>query len=508
LNTWAWTYDPRAAKMARKTKVEGELPPSSIAHGPLDLFPKQEDLVDFVEECLREAEDGLVEKSRDVGFTWTVGGIALHHWRFVPGFRATFGSRKTEFVDGLGDPDTIFEKIRYMLYNLPVWLRPPGFEKRLHDHFLLLTNPETGNTIGGEGGDEMGRGGRSTLYVLDEYAFVPRADKADMATSANADCRIFGSSANGMGNAFARKRFAMPVNRVFRLHWRDDPRKTEEWAKKKKASMIEEWKWASEYEIDYAASIEGVCIPAKWVEAALRIGSLVALEPAVKGVSGLDVGGGGKGKSVHVARFGPVVLAPESWGNPDTIETAHKGLGLASDARPRRKDGAECRVTALNYDAPGIGAGVSAAMTRANKKDLWVTGVNTGVEPSTTRWPDGESSEEKFVNLKAEMWFIARSRFKATYETLRALEGDPECHVHPPSDLISLPPGATNLVVQLSLPKMFRTEKGKMILETKTQLATRGVPSPDEADALMLTFVPTRGPIVVPARAMERAGAR
>lgn len=411
-------------------------------------------------------------------------------------------------MDALGDPDTIFEKIRHLRDSLPAFLLPTGFNRRKHDHYLLIENPDNGATIGGEGGDDMGRGGRSSIYFLDEFAFVPRADGVDAATAGNTDVRIFGSSVNGMGNTFARKRFAMPANRVFRLHWRDDPRKTEAWAEKKKASM-EEHKWASEYEIDYAASIEGVCIPAKWVEAAKRIAEFIDVEPSRRGIAGLDVGGGGKGKSVFVARFGAVVLKPTSWGDPDTIETAHRGLDLATESRPKRNDGTECFVAYLNFDAPGVGSGVNAALIRTKRAGLHTEGINTGNAASTTRWPDGETSEEKFANLKAELWFLARARFKATYATLRFFETDgKEGSLHSPSDLISLPAsGAENLIAQLSLPKWNRTEKGKMILETKAQLSQRGIPSPDEADAFVLTFFEPRT-IHVSAEALAKAARR
>lgn len=452
-------------------------------------------MIDWVEARLAMKEDGLVEKSRDVGFTWTMGGFALHRWRFAPGFRTTFGSRVVGLVDALGDPDTIFEKIRMLRDSLPEWLLPEGWDKRKHDHYLLMQNPENGNTIGGEGGDDMGRGGRSSLYVLDEFAFVPRADRVDAATSANTDVRIFGSSVNGMGNTFARKRFSMEPRQVFRLHYSDDPRITSEWVEKKRGSL-EEWKWNSEYEIDYAASIEGVCIPAKWVEAAKKIGQHVKLEPT-SGVAGLDVGGGGKGKSVFVPRFGPIVLAPTSWGDPDTIETAHRGLNLAAETKTRRSDGTEVSIHVLNFDKPGVGSGVNAALARSKRPGVNSYGINTGDPASDTWWPDGmgsgETAEERFANLKAEIWCIARERFHATYDTVRFFEGDKNVSPRPASELVSLPErGAEELIAQLSLPKLLRNEKGKMMLETKAQLALRGIPSPDVADAFVLTFVPSK----------------
>lgn len=475
---YPWTYDPRV--------ISDGLP----AFQPLDLFPKQVELVKWVQARIAGKEDGLVEKSRDIGFTWVMGGYAWWAWRFIPGFKSTFGSRKNEYVDRIGDPDSIFEKIRMLQASLPPWMLPGEWESN-HN---LFRNGVTGNTIRGEGGDEMGRGGRNTLYVVDEAAFIERADRVEAATSANTECRIWGSTVNGMENHFARKRHGgtLRPDQIFRFHYTDDPRKTPEWAAKKKATM-EPHVWASEYDIDYAASVEGVVIPAKWVEAAKRVKKYFQLEPLRDGIAGGDVGAG-KAKSVVVCRFGPIVMLPKSWLDPDTIDTAYKMLDEAQAVKTKRSDGYECIVKSLRYDSPGVGFGVTAALKRSNRKGLMVVGVNTGSPPTDRVWPDGETSEEKFANLKAEGWWMAREAFKSTYEAVLYVETEGKEGVqHPPSELISIPddtqgPEATQLAAQLSLCKYTRNEKGKIAIESKKSLAGRGIASPDHADALVLTY--------------------
>lgn len=485
---WAWTYNPKEAAKGRPANL------------PFDLFPRQVEMVQFLDARLAAGEDGLIEKSRDIGFTWVAGGFALHKWLFVPGFKTTFGSRKEDYDDEIGNLDSIFEKIRMLLYMLPVWMLPEGFNRKQHDHFMQLHNPANGNTIVGEAGDNMGRGGRSSIYFLDEFAFVERAEKVDAATSANTDCRIFGSTVNGPGNLFYRKRHdgSLRPDQIFRFHWRDDPRKNNpEWEAKARGK-VEEHTFASEYDIDYTASVEGICIPGKWVEAAQRIAELMAargtpIEPSVNGTTGLDVGGGGKGKSVAVSRFGPIVTAPQSWGDPDTIETAYRGLDYAEATILHRSNGDECRVTKLNFDNIGIGHNVSNTLSHHDKVRMVSEGINVGLPPSEHVWPDGETSIEKFANLKAEAWFLARERFKCTYEMVLFIEGKKGGQDHPPSDLIVLPPAsagpdAVALAAQIALPKWFRNEKGKTIIESKEKLRDRGIASPDHAESLILTF--------------------
>jgi phage terminase large subunit len=489
---WVMTYDPRLVG-----KPGG-------AFVPFKLWPKQRDVILWLLDRIRASEEGLVEKSRDVGITYLCAGAALHQWLFEPGFKATFGSRKVDYVDKKDNPDSIFAKLRIMLSRLPVEMLPKGFSWGQHDNYMRIVNPETGAIISGEGGEDMGRGGRSSLYVVDEAAFVPNAETVEKALSGNTDCVIWVSSVNGMGNLFARKRHSiLKPHQIARIHWRDDPRKTEEWAANKQASFSDPTTWASEYDIDYTASVEGICIPALWVESAKR---LAALEPRLKpsnaGVVGLDVGAG-KAKSVAVPRKGPIVLRPLSRGNPDTTGTAWWGLETA----------VETGCDALNFDAPGVGAGVSSTLMHREDDEtvadadrakrfahLTVVPVNTGLPPSERLWPDGRTSEEMFGNQKAEIWWLARTALQRSHEHVLWIEGKENGREHPLTDLLALPSGdkeSDALCLQLSLVKWGRNDRGKIVIERKEALAKRGIASPDHADGLMLTFVdPPEAPTV------------
>lgn len=488
---WVYTYDPR---------LIGQRDSDGNRRSPFvqfKLWPKQRDIILWLRDRLDASEEGLIEKSRDTGATYLTAGFALHQWLFSPGFKATFGSRKVDYVDKKDNPDSIFAKLRIMMRRLPVEMLPEGFSWSQHDNYMRIANPATGAVISGEGGEDMGRGGRSSLYVVDEAAFVPNAEAVEKALSGNTDCVIWVSSVNGMGNLFARKRHSiLKPHQIARLHWRDDPRKTEEWAANKQASFSDPTTWASEYDIDYTASVEGICIPAAWVESGKRV---LALEPRLKpsnvGVVGLDVGAG-KAKSVAVPRKGAVVLPPLARGDPDTTGTAYWGLEVAA------KHGADM----LNFDAPGVGAGVSSTMMNREADSLNVVPVNTGVPPSERLWPDGRTSDEMFSNLKAEIWWICRTALQRTHEHVLWIEGKENGREHPVTDLLALPSGdkeSDQLCLQLSLVKWGRNDKGKIVIERKEALAKRGISSPDYADALMLTFV---DPPVQPHSAVVETG--
>jgi hypothetical protein len=471
---YAWTYDPRLIGKPGGAFIQ------------FNLWPRQREAVRWLYGQIIAQEEGLLEKSRDVGATYLCAGVCAWAWMFLDGFKGTFGSRKVDYVDKKDNPDSIFAKLRIILRRQPPELMPVGFSWTTHDNYMRLSNPATGATISGEGGEDMGRGGRSTVYVLDEAAFVPNAETTEAALSGNTDCVIWVSSVNGMGNLFARKRHSiLKPRQVFRLHWRDDPRKTDEWAQTKQASFSEPTTWASEYDIDYSASVEGICIPALWVESAKRLADLEPrLRPSNNGALGLDVGAG-KAKSVAIVRKGPVVLPPKARGEPDTTGTAHWGLELAKAAG----------VSSVNFDAPGVGAGVASTMMHNEVAGLAIYPVNTGTPPSNRRWPDERTSEEMFGNLKAEIWWLCRTALQRTHEHVLFLEGKDGGIEHPVTDLLALPSGdqqSDALNLQLSLVKWEKNERGKIVIEKKDALRRRGIASPDHADALMLTFAEQR----------------
>lgn len=507
LSWYGWTYDPR-------NPLETPPLPSYL---PFDLCQRQVEMWQWFDYITQVRQDGCVKKSRGVGFTWEAGAYAWHKWRFRPGFKTTFGSRKVTEVDQLGNPDSIFEKIRLLQKGFPKWMLPDGFNPNEHDKQLLLINPENDNTIRGEGGEEMGRGGRSTVYFIDETAVIEHADRVEAATSANSDVRIWGSTINpkNPNNFFARKYNSTPADRVFRFHYSEHPIWTPDRIRKKKEDLSDEV-WAAEFEIDDTYTVEDICIPAAWVQASVqlkgllerRIAELTAagepseieslrLRPSVEGVAGGDVGGG-KAQSVVIGRFGPVVTKPVAWGNPDTTDTALKMLDFCADTElPPREDGWKPKFRTLRYDSVAIGQGVASTMRRNPRPGLIVVGVNTGEAASDTKWADGKFAHEKFHNMRAEGWWAARERAKKTYEMVLWLLGksaEEGAKKHPVDELMALPDdpkdtGTQRLITQLSQLKWYRRDTGKIIMESKESLAKRGISSPDYADALVLTFV-------------------
>jgi phage terminase large subunit len=227
---------------------------------PFVLFERQEAFLDWLLARWQGREDGLVEKSRDMGVSWLCVAFAVWMWLYQPGSVVGFGSRKEEeYVDKIGDPKSLFWKVRQFINLLPVEFRPAGGTSKHAPHMRVL-NPENGASIVGEAGDNIGRGNRTSIYFKDESAFYEHADAIDAALSQTSNCKIDVSTPNGAGNAFYRKRHGGKI-KVFVFDWNDDPRKGKDWYAKQ-CEILDAVIVAQEIDRDYESSVSDSWIPA------------------------------------------------------------------------------------------------------------------------------------------------------------------------------------------------------------------------------------------------------
>jgi len=454
---------------------------------PFIPFQKQDDLIDFLIGLLRQERDGLVEKSRDMGATWIGVSVSVWLWVYHPGSAVGWGSRKEQLVDKIGDPDSIFEKIRMVIRSLPWYCQPTGFSEKDHLAYMKCVNPENGATITGEAGDNIGRGGRKSIYLKDESAHYERPELIEAALGDNTNVQVDISSVCGEGTVFHRKRFSGTVD-VFIMDWRDHPGKSEEWyrARREKAEAQGLLHlFAQEVDRNYAAAVEGVFIPAEWVRATIDAHKVLGIEPSGRRRIGLDVADEGGDKNTLIAVAGQVVTDADQWGEGDTGQTALKAWNYCVDNR----------YPELVYDSVGVGAGVKAktselaALPQNAGRGIDVWGFNAGAKVAN---PDEEYIEEKtnrdmFANAKAQAWWILRDRCHDTY--LAVVHG----REIPEERIISIPqelPYREELTSELSRPKLEYDEAGRIRVESKKSMKRRGLPSPNLADGLVMAFAP------------------
>lgn len=225
-------------------------------------FPYQREIISRLDNLYQNGGDLFIEKSRDLGVSYTVLAWILHKWLFEKGFTALLGSRKEDEVDNRLQT-SLFGKLRFMLYGIPKWLEPEGFRKRFHDSHMKLINPENGSVIEGESSNpNFGRGKRASIIIADEIFFWQYAKESIKAMYDASQSRVFISTP--IQDAFA-KRFVDNLrnqNRVYTISWKEHPFKDQDWyeqEKIKRGSISEAI--TSELDISYDLPIEEAYYP-------------------------------------------------------------------------------------------------------------------------------------------------------------------------------------------------------------------------------------------------------
>lgn len=460
IEDWLNTYDPRRKK---------------DADIPFLLFPKQKEYIRWLQARLNGEEDAIVEKSRDMGATWLSIAFAIWMWIFGRGSRVGFGSRKSDYVDKIGDLKSIFEKARFAIRHLPPELLPNGYIEIKHALFMRILNPENGNAIVGESGDNVGRGDRTTIYFKDESAFWEHQEAAESALSQTTNCVIDISTFNGIGNLYYRKWVAGKYP-IFVFDWHDDPRKDQAWYEKQKIKYSHDPKViAQEIDRDPHKSVSNIFLPYDWIMAAVNI----ELKPEGAIWGGLDVADEeGEDTNVLAIMHGNVLLPRiEEWNGVDTTITTRMAMNI----------GEEEKAEFINFDSIGTGAGVRGESKQLKTK-IKFNPVNVGWATTENQIYDDKPNSDKFGNLKAELWWRLRMRFEKTY---RYMYGDKSEKEKIDKDTLISLPNDLKLIRELSQPKIIYKENGKIYVESKKDMKSRGVKSPNRADAVvMLLYVP------------------
>lgn len=483
---WGVTFDPRGKGIV-----------------PFILFPKQVEWCQFIYRKWKASEDGLTDKSRDMGVSWLAVSFSAALCVTNPGLVIGFGSKTEDDVDKNGDPDSLFWKLRTFVENLPRELRG-GFDgtKRTTAH-MLVRFPEMDSTIKGDAGDNIGRGGRASIYFVDEAAHVPRPAAVDAALSQTTPCRQDISTPRGMANSFAAKRWGGMIE-TFTLFWRDDPRKDDDWYAAQ-VRRLDTVTLAQEVDLDYTASVEGVLIPSAWVQAAIGADEKLGLTPSGARLAALDVADEGGDLNAFCGAHGIFVEVMEEWSGKgsDLLYTASKAFGFAD----------EHGYDEFSYDADGVGAGIKGMSRGINEQrrheGLQAIKVVTFRGSAAVLHPEaqdikGRKNKDVFANLKAQSWWRLRVRFELTHRAVLQLTEPSPNYVEPdPDDLIVLPRSLKNLsklTTELSQPTYTINATGKFVVDK----APEGVKSPNLGDSLMMRFGAVRRPMVVGTDAVSR----
>jgi hypothetical protein len=371
---------------------------------------------------------------------------------------------------------------------------------------LRFPRLDSGYKVGTAGNKSVGRSSTLQLFHGSEVAFWPHAEmhgSGILQAIAGADDTeaILESTAHGVGSWFHR-------------HWRDAEAGIGEFI-----AIFVPWYWQEEYRVpppagftldaeerDYAALYNLDRAQMAWRRnkiAELRDPILFKQEYPATAAEAFQMSGHDsfikpelvlKARKTTCEASGPLIVGYDpAWKGADRHALARR--------RGRRLLGVECRqkldtMQAAGWlkqviqaegparvfiDVGGVGAGVYDRLMEMGYGRV-VAAVNFGSEPFEPALPDGGGPK----NRRAEMWMKSR-------EWLEDAAG---------ADI----PDEDSLQADACGPTYSYDSNTRLLLESKEHMRARGVPSPDEWDAVALTFAEPVAPAFDVKRFM--AGAR
>lgn len=217
----------------------------------------------------------FIEKSRQMWVSWIIMGIFVYWWLFHDMKFLVISQKETD-VDKIGDMKSLFEKARFMIAQLPMWMLPVWFSKATateYNKYMSISRSDWTWSITGESANpNASRWGTYHAIFMDEMAFMSNASTINTAAASATPCRIFNSTPNGEGNEFYRmklltearqddegKRLEPEIKRL-RYHWTEHPIYCQykwdvRWYNLKKQGMTKE-RIAQELDINYNSAIE------------------------------------------------------------------------------------------------------------------------------------------------------------------------------------------------------------------------------------------------------------
>jgi hypothetical protein len=208
---------------------------------------------------------------------------------------------------------------------------------------------------------------------------------------------------------------------------------------------------------DFPTADPDTLIPLWQVEAA--VGREISPLPDDPYVIGVDVARFGDDESVMTERIGWNVVSQTAWRQQDTMQVAYRTNMAAKEHGKLMKK--PC--SRIFVDTIGVGGGVADRL-----RDLGndVVDVNVSEQPAC---------KEDFRRLRDELYWELREAFEQGRISI--------------SEEAAYPDGTrdSELVNQLASIK-YKFKDNKLVVESKDDRKRRGLPSPDRAESLLMTF--------------------
>jgi hypothetical protein len=169
------------------------------------------------------------DKSREQGASWIMAALFVWSFTFHKVAHLGFGSKDDETADDPDDMGSFGAKIDFLLERLPTWMKPE-YRRSTSRHTWKRTKNgkvlKNGNFIKAFSATKgIGRGGRFTVFFVDEGAFFPAGSdyEAEAGLVYGTNCQIWWSTPNGKNNAFYDRVHGKNNATHLVLHFFDNP---------------------------------------------------------------------------------------------------------------------------------------------------------------------------------------------------------------------------------------------------------------------------------------------
>ena len=228
---------------------------------------------------------------------------------------------------------------------------------------------------------------------------------------------------------------------------------------------------------------EDVIIKRTWLDSCIDAHIKLGIEPSGERITGYDVSDSGTDKSAYVNKYGVVVTKVHQW--------RAKEDELVKSAKIVRNE-AERFGSLVRYDSIGVGAGVGSNINELNKiNEIQVEyeAFNSGgaVVNKGKEYEAGVKNGDYLLNVKAQTWKVVADRVLKTHNAIT------KGAFYDAGEIISISSECDfleSLLTELSTPRKDYDLAGKFKVESKKNLAKRGVKSPNLADAFVMCFAP------------------
>lgn len=222
---------------------------------------------------------------------------------------------------------------------------------------------------------------------------------------------------------------------------------------------------------------ENAQIKRSWLEAAIDAHIKLDMDLSGARTVGYDVADSGEDKNAAIAFNGAICEEIDEWKAPEDelVQSAKRAWSMTKGGR-------------LVYDSIGVGAQVGSTLKEAGVHSRYYK-FNAGgavVNPEKDYAPK-IPNKDKFENLKAQAWQDVADRLRNTFNAVN------KGMKYPASELISISsdlPKLERLKTELATPRKRYSKRGLDMLETKDELAKRGIASPNLADAFIMAACP------------------